>query len=116
MVPAFLGQMHSLIFILSLHPEKWQLEGGGRWGGSPLFSNNCISFVSAFTSNNIGHSGLFVKWLLYAVAHTGETNSDLEETIGKYIIAHLELHRKTAVHNAPDVPQFAPWISSKLEC
>lgn len=31
----------------------------------------------------------------------------LEETIGKYIIAYLELQRKTAIHNAPYVPKYA---------
>lgn len=38
----------------------------------------------------------------------GETNSALEETIGIYIIAYLELHRKTAIHNAPYVLKYVP--------
>lgn len=46
---------------------------------------------------------------------TYRRNSDLEETIGKYKIAYLGLHRKTAIRNAPDVPKFAPWTSLMLE-
>lgn len=45
----------------------------------------------------------------------GETNSDLEETIGKYVIAYLELHRKTVIHTAPYVLKFVPWAFLMLE-
>lgn len=38
----------------------------------------------------------------------GETNSAVEETTGKYIMAYLELHRKTAIYNVPYVPQYTP--------
>ena len=46
--------------------------------------------------------------LLYAVAHRGKVNCALEETIGKCVIAYLELHRKTAICNASYVPKYAP--------
>lgn len=35
-------------------------------------------------------------------------NCALEETIGKCVIAYLELHRKTAICNASYVPKYAP--------
>lgn len=38
----------------------------------------------------------------------GETNSAVEETTRKYIVAYLELHRETAIHNAPHVPRYTP--------
>lgn len=71
----------------------------------PLHS---IYFFSFFTSNNIHHGDLFCRLLLYALAHMGETNSTLKETIGKYITGYLELQRKTVIHNAPYVPKYAP--------
>lgn len=81
-----------------------------------FFPNDSISFFSSFfTSNRVCHRGPFVRLLLYAVVHMGETNSDLEETIGKYIIVYLELHRKTVIHTAPYVLKFVPWASLMLE-
>lgn len=93
--------------------ENWHTSSPRERGtGTFLPMTSLIFFLFLFLiSNNVCHRGLFCRLPLYELVHMGETNSASKEAIGKYVIVYSELQRKTAIHNAPYVPRYAPWTS-----